>query len=107
MSRDQQDGNVTIPASLHKYLYANGDPVDGRDPSGRFDLGEYVTKIRTSVRTAIEGTRIGESVLCYLQFASDVVNYIYIGYYFGTPVNLNIAKAYDDLRVCLALSSMY
>jgi len=40
MSRDPNAGNITIPASLHKYLYAGGDPVDGRDPSGRDSLIE-------------------------------------------------------------------
>jgi len=41
MSRDPEDGNLFDPASLHKYLYANGDPVDGVDPMGRGDLFEY------------------------------------------------------------------
>jgi len=39
----QQDtymGNDLSPMSLHKYLYANGDPVNGRDPSGYFTLAE-------------------------------------------------------------------
>lgn len=48
MSRDPNAGNIKIPASLHKYLYAGGDPVDGMDPSGRsliessLDLAEWV-----------------------------------------------------------------
>jgi hypothetical protein len=35
MSRDPKDGYIDEPASLHKYLYANGDPVNGIDPTGR------------------------------------------------------------------------
>lgn len=35
MSRDPEDGVPTEPASLHKYLYANGDPVNMEDSSGR------------------------------------------------------------------------
>jgi RHS repeat-associated protein len=34
MSRDPEDGKAKIPATLHKYLYAAGDPVNGLDPSG-------------------------------------------------------------------------
>jgi RHS repeat-associated protein len=40
MSRDPEDGKVNDPASLHKFLYANGDPVNGWDPSGRADVLE-------------------------------------------------------------------
>jgi RHS repeat-associated protein len=34
------------PASLHKYLYANADPVQGIDPSGNFTLSEAVQTVR-------------------------------------------------------------
>jgi RHS repeat-associated protein len=41
MSRDPEAGNRFSPASLHKYLYAGGDPVNMVDPSGRdmFETG--------------------------------------------------------------------
>ena len=35
LSRDPEDGTAKDPASLHKYLYANGDPVNRTDPMGR------------------------------------------------------------------------
>jgi RHS repeat-associated protein len=35
MSRDPLDGQLKDPRSLHKYLYADGDPVNGIDPMGR------------------------------------------------------------------------
>jgi RHS repeat-associated protein len=35
MSRDPRPGYIMRPIGLHKYLYANGDPVDYVDPSGR------------------------------------------------------------------------
>ena len=47
MSRDPNDpqlidpnGIPTDPAYLHKYLYANGDPMNGIDPAGREELVE-------------------------------------------------------------------
>jgi RHS repeat-associated protein len=42
MSRDPEDGKKKIPATLHKYLYANGDPVNRIDPRGRDSIIEYI-----------------------------------------------------------------
>jgi RHS repeat-associated protein len=41
LSRDPEDGNPRDPRSLHKYLYAEGDPINGIDPRGHEDLIEY------------------------------------------------------------------
>ena len=41
LSRDPEDGNSNDPASLHKYLYANGDPVNGIDPMGWENFLDY------------------------------------------------------------------
>jgi len=41
LSRDPEDGYIDVPATLHKYLYAVGDPVNRRDPRGREELGDY------------------------------------------------------------------
>ena len=47
MSRDPEEGTSTNPASLHKYLYAGGDPVNGMDPYGQEEQVEYhLTLIR-------------------------------------------------------------
>jgi RHS repeat-associated protein len=35
MSRDPLDGQAFDPKTLHKYLYAGGDPVNAMDPTGR------------------------------------------------------------------------
>jgi RHS repeat-associated protein len=39
LSLDSYPGRSGDPASLHKYLYASGDPVNLRDPSGRLSIG--------------------------------------------------------------------
>ena len=51
LSRDPEDGKTLDPATLHKYLYANGDPVNGIDPRGREDLVEYSDLNRMSAAT--------------------------------------------------------
>ncbi|MGP8173820.1 MAG: RHS repeat-associated core domain-containing protein [Terracidiphilus sp.] len=41
LSRDPEDGKVKIPATLHKYLYAGGDPINRIDPKGREAMYNY------------------------------------------------------------------
>ena len=36
ITTDPLQGNIFDPVSLHRYLYANGDPVNKADPSGAF-----------------------------------------------------------------------
>ena len=44
LNMDSAEGEGTDPLSLHKYLYAAADPVNGIDPSGHdFDLGSTLT----------------------------------------------------------------
>src|SRR5262249_31950337 len=35
-------GNIFDPVSLHRYLYANANPVNNRDPSGRSWIGVVI-----------------------------------------------------------------
>ena len=39
-TQDSYEGQNSEPLTLHKYLYANGNPVMMMDPSGNFSLGE-------------------------------------------------------------------
>jgi len=43
LTLDSYAGNTSDPLSLHKYLYAHGNPVMGVDPSGMFTLTELLT----------------------------------------------------------------
>jgi RHS repeat-associated protein len=40
LSRDPEDGKPLDPKTLHKYLYAGGDPVNAMDPTGREETVE-------------------------------------------------------------------
>jgi len=68
LSRDPKEGKPWIPPSLHSYLYANGDPVDGIDPSGREVLIGY-SFINSSITKAgayLALAGVGASIVCEL-----------------------------------------
>jgi hypothetical protein len=45
---DTDEGVDTDPLSLHKYLYTEGDPVDGVDPTGNDNLAEITAGFSVS-----------------------------------------------------------
>ena len=45
VSMDSYGGSIYDPTSLHKYLYANADPIGFSDPSGYYSLSEMSTTI--------------------------------------------------------------
>jgi RHS repeat-associated protein len=72
LSMDSFEGDLADPITLHKYLYADADPVDRVDPSGRFGtyvdlagtadlnlsvLGVQLLKVLLVAGAAIEGYR--------------------------------------------------
>jgi len=44
-------GNFALPQSLHKYLYAHSDPINGFDPSGMMTLTEMKAVVGTAFGT--------------------------------------------------------
>ena len=60
-SMDSYEGNGADPQSLHKYLYANADPVNGWDPSGNFTLLDVqaATAIATTLSSMQTDTGFG------------------------------------------------
>jgi hypothetical protein len=58
MSRDPKDGRAQDPASLHKYLYANGDPLNRIDPRGReASVSDALAQAWSRVTTFVEAHR--------------------------------------------------
>jgi hypothetical protein len=106
MSRDPLGGQLTDPRSLHKYLYAAGDPVDAVDPTGKGFIEWAWNNLTSAVRGVIEGTRAGETALCLLRFVTDILDYAVLGYFTQTPINPVIPAIYGDLRDCLELASL-
>ena len=64
---DPYEGRFQDPLTLHKYVYGRNNPVNAVDPTGQGAILEYVASIGRVARGAIEGTKIGESSLCYLR----------------------------------------
>ena len=52
LSRDPYDGNTILPISLHKYLYASGNPVNRIDPRGREAMFEYSIRMNAAIPEA-------------------------------------------------------
>lgn len=51
MSRDPNEGFRWLPTTLHKYLYAGGDPVNLTDPSGKDEV-EFALRTEEAVPMA-------------------------------------------------------
>jgi RHS repeat-associated protein len=45
LSSDPENGKSGRPQTLHKYLYADGDPINGKDPTGKADLLEFSSTV--------------------------------------------------------------
>jgi RHS repeat-associated protein len=84
MSRDpndpqlrNSDGIPTDPRYLHKYLYANGDPINGIDPSGRGPLPDTVV-LYTSIVPPLAATAVTVASYadCIVHSSSDLASAI-------------------------------
>jgi RHS repeat-associated protein len=74
MSQDPYGGDIRNPASLHRYRYASGNPVNRIDPSGRDDTTEMALGISW---TAIQGYAaiyaLGKSINCIYESEASAV----------------------------------
>jgi RHS repeat-associated protein len=62
---DPHPGQINEPISLHKYLYANADPINFRDPTGMATLTEYVQKVKLIAIRVIQAVkRLGRAIAC-------------------------------------------
>jgi len=73
LSRDPWSGDINSPATLHKYLYANGDPVNGMDPTGRDDTVDFLLDVGIAVRNTAAVYTVGVAVACELHVVASVI----------------------------------
>ena len=67
-SMDSYAGNIYDPASLHRYLYANANPVKYTDPSGHSPLVSLTTSVRCLVMKDVT------KILCTMAVMSGLIN---------------------------------
>ncbi len=69
---DPFPGYIDEPVSLHKYLYANADPVNFIDPSGMASLAEYGALVkRIAIRMAAGARLVGRAIACVLFYVAS------------------------------------
>ena len=74
VSRDPEVGSAYDPKSLHKYLYASGDPVNATDPNGREVLVETVrVDLWLATKDAALATATAAAVTCAYLKVRDTV----------------------------------
>lgn len=59
LTMDTYEGSIYDPDTLHKYLYANGNPVEYRDPSGNSAIGFFVSSMYTVMNHSYEISLMG------------------------------------------------
>jgi len=102
ISRDPFDGNMRDPVSLHRYLYANMNPVTYYDPTGRFSIAETTTSMAT-VGDVMKGytsmlgntfIAVRKNIRTYITIGSAgysmAINLLSAGY--ATPSVINLAN---------------
>ena len=73
MSLDPYPGEMDEPASIHKYLYTNADPVNYVDPSGMSSGREYAGLLAWIIRLRPVLIRLGRAIACiFLKVASVI-----------------------------------
>jgi RHS repeat-associated protein len=73
LSRDPEEGVSTDPASLHKYLYVGGDPVNWIDPRGRLMVEVAEQTEEEEVKAAPTISEAGRKVAeCFLGVAITI-----------------------------------
>ena len=86
----QQDtwmGRDSDPITLHKYLYANSDPVNHTDPSGQMSLGSMMTGVNLQVSLNIATTLVARTMVTRSMLAA------------GLRYGLQAIK--KEVRICL------
>jgi len=96
-SMDTFEGDDESPLSLHKFLYANGDPVGGIDPTGNDDIAELsasqavdqVLNVISGVQKLVEIKNRVVSVFDLLSAVRDLAGA------FSNPSNALTVALYD------------
>jgi RHS repeat-associated protein len=108
---DRHEGSGEDPLSLHKYLYANAEPVNNRDPSGQFSILEMLASsgFANSIGNMYNGSvfGVGNGMIASVMgvMAGKTMNEVAIGFVLdetGIGLVIDLAKYVSDLvmRMC-------
>lgn len=98
LSRDPEDGIPTEPISLHKYVYADGDPVNASDPSGRAAVAEDV---EVTIKIDIGALPAVAAAGCAVKLAYNVLALKVVNDFDITPTAKCGAKGKGRMRIQL------
>ncbi|MGA3080561.1 MAG: RHS repeat-associated core domain-containing protein [Terracidiphilus sp.] len=74
LSQDPYAGDVYDPPSLHRYRYAQGNPTNYIDPSGRASITEYFYQaIDFTANKVLPPAALGAEIACYLYAEASAV----------------------------------
>ena len=77
ISRDPYQGRLAEPVTLHRYLYANSNPISFRDPTGLFSIPELATA--SSLMGSIQ-TNYASALTSVFKSSVEIANdYILVG----------------------------
>jgi len=62
LSRDPLDGKAKVPATLHKYLYAGGDPFNKIDPTGKGMVEDAFQRTEGVIIDVFSNEILGEEI---------------------------------------------
>ena len=77
LSRDPLNGNAFDPKTLHKYLYAGGDPVNATDPTGKGIVETVWNWAKSVAATVVEASWVKHFVASCLIATAIVTAYVY------------------------------
>jgi RHS repeat-associated protein len=75
MTMDPELGDTRDPVSLHRYLYANADPVNVADPSGRETLAELGASLE--VQESLAAIRVNQRGMLVSKFLPAALKCVY------------------------------
>ena len=113
---DTYEGSIYDPDTLHKYMYANGNPVTYSDPSGNSPIGEFIASTAyTIMNHAYEINLLGvlssvtNGMVTGLLGGSDMdITKTYIdGYLFGVAVGVGAVLLAAVVTDALLLAKFY
>jgi RHS repeat-associated protein len=102
LTRDPVDGKIWLPQTLHKYLYAAGNPINAVDPSGRANIIDTAIMWAHQISWyAYQGAAAATGALAFVARICPVFGkldyFLQLGFGIAKGLNVEVYNA-DDLE---------